>query len=123
MSKRRRTVACRRCGAGFLVTPTDLDSVRRWGARVTIPTVCLRCFRKKGPWPKQHGTVKWFNRRKHYGFIVSEHGDEIFFHQDQIYGKQGQRPRGGQAARFHTCRAVDGPEALNVELTDLGHSS
>jgi cold shock CspA family protein len=118
MSKHRRIAVCQRCGMGFLVTPTHRDSVTRWGARVVVPQLCLRCFRKRGPLPKQRGRVKWFNRRKHYGFIVSERGDEIFFHQDQIYDQDVPGPREGQWARFHVRNAIKGPEALNVELLD-----
>jgi hypothetical protein len=70
MLNQERIVACRRCGIGFLVTRTDLDAVRRWGAGVIVPLLCVRCFRQEGPLPKQRGTVQWFNPRKQYGFIV-----------------------------------------------------
>ena len=30
------------------------------------------------------GTVKWYDTRKGYGFIVREDGDEIFVHYSQI---------------------------------------
>jgi CspA family cold shock protein len=104
---------------GFLVTPTDLDSLKRWGARVNVPLLCLRCFRQKGPLPKQRGTVKWFDRRKHYGFIADDHGDELYFHQSQLFGTNGLKPREGQSARFHVRNTAKGLEALNVELLDL----
>jgi CspA family cold shock protein len=116
MVNHRRAVACRRCGIGFVVTPSDLDSLRRWGARVIVPMLCVRCFRQKGPLPKQSGTVKWFDRRKRYGFITGEQGEDIYFHQGQLVGANGHRPREGQLARFHVRGAVKGPEALNVEL-------
>jgi cold shock CspA family protein len=101
---------------GFLVTPIDRDSVTRWGARVIVPPLCLRCFREVGPLPKQQGTVKWFNRRERHGFIVSERGNDIFFHQSQIYGEHAKGPRKGQLVRFHVRNAWKDPEALNVEL-------
>ena len=118
MSNQGRIVACRRCGMGFLVTSTDLDSMRRWGARVIVPLVCLKCFRQQGPLPKEHGSVKWFDRHKRYGFIVNEHAGEIFFHQNQLYGKDGDLALEGQLARFHVRNTARGLEALNVELLD-----
>jgi CspA family cold shock protein len=118
MLKGRRAAVCRRCGKGFLVTPTDRDSMMRWGARVVVPVLCVRCFRRMGPLPKQCGGVKWFDRRKHYGFIVSEQGDEIFFHQNQLFGEDLNGPYEGQLTHFHVRYASKGPEALNVELVD-----
>jgi cold shock CspA family protein len=118
MLNQGRIIACRRCGMGFLVTPTDLDSMRRWGARVVVPLLCLRCFRQQGPLPKERGTVKWFDPRRRYGFIVDEHDDEVYFRQDQLFGKKRDLALEGQAARFHVHKTVKGLEALNVELLD-----
>jgi len=71
---------------------------------------------KAGPLPKQRGQVKWFNPRKQYGFIVTQEGEEIFFHHQQILGDEEIEPLEGQTALYHTRQAVKGPEALNVEL-------
>ena len=123
MSESSQIAVCRRCGVGFLITPYYLDHVRRWGARVNVPQLCTRCFRRKGPLPKQRGTVKWFDRRKHYGFIDGERGEEIFVHQNELYEANGSRPREGQAALYHVRYATKGPEALNVELVETVKSS
>ena len=32
----------------------------------------------------QEGTVKWFNKKKNYGFIESEGQEDIFFHGSNI---------------------------------------
>jgi CspA family cold shock protein len=72
----------------------------------------------EGPLPKQRGTIKWFDSRKHYGFIAAERGDEAFFHQTQLLTEQSQVPREGQTVRFHMRYSVKGPEALNVELVE-----
>ena len=120
MSEQSRVAACRRCGIGFLITPNYRDHVLRWGARVSVPQLCARCFRRKGPLSKQRGTVKWFDRRKRYGFIIGEQGEEIFMHQNALYEANGSSPREGQLVLFHVHYATKGPEALNVELMETG---
>ncbi len=107
---------CHRCGRGFMSTTTYQDFLARRGARVVVPVLCPTCFLKRGPLPKQEGEVKWFSPRKHYGFIVTSAGDEVFFHQRQLVATPGQAPQQGQAVRFHLHYAHRGPEALNVEL-------
>jgi CspA family cold shock protein len=75
----------------------------------------MRCYWKMGSIPKQHGTIKWYDKRKGYGFIAA--GDqEVFFHENQLFGGNGATPQEGQDAWFHVRYAVKGPEALNVEL-------
>jgi CspA family cold shock protein len=72
----------------------------------------------RGPLPKQRGRVKWFDTRKHYGFIDAEQGGDAFFHETQLLAEQKATPREGQVVRFHLRYSVKGPEALNVELVD-----
>jgi cold shock CspA family protein len=100
------------------VTPIDLDFATRWGAREIVPPLCLRCFRQAGPLPKERGTIKWFDRRKRHGFIVSEQGDELFFRKSQLFTKSTKKLHEGQVVRFHVGSALKGAEALNVEVLD-----
>ena len=123
MSESSQIAVCRRCGVGFLITPYYLDHIRRWGARVSVPQLCTRCFRRKGPMPKQRGTVQWYDRRRRYGFIIGERGDRVFVHQNALYEANGSRPNEGQPALYHVHYASKGPEALNVELVETGGSS
>ena len=120
MSEQSQSAVCHRCGIGFLVTPTFLDQVRRWGTRVSVPQLCTRCFRRKGPLAKQHGTVQWFDRRKRYGFIIAEHGERIFLHQNALYEANGSMPYEGESVLYHVHYVIKGPEALNVELVGTG---
>jgi CspA family cold shock protein len=109
---------CQRCGRGFIVTESYLDFLARHGAKIKVPMLCMTCFVKAGPLPKQQGEVKWFNRKKRYGFITAEGGEEVFVHERQILNSQGSTPREGQHVRFHRGHSRKGPEALNVVLSD-----
>jgi CspA family cold shock protein len=123
MSEQSRIAICQRCKIGFLVTPYYREHLLLWGARVTVPQLCARCFHKTGPFPKQRGTIKWFDPHKHYGFIVDEQGEQIFVHQSALYQANGSRPREGQPALYHVHYALKGPKALNVELLETAHAS
>jgi cold shock CspA family protein len=116
MPDRLQAIVCQRCGRGFVLTSTYRDFLARWGTRVVVPVLCPTCFFKTRSMPKRDGRVKWFDPRKHYGFIVTGGGEEIFFHQRQILGGSGNEVHEGQMAWFHVRHAAKGPEALNVEL-------
>jgi CspA family cold shock protein len=116
MSSRVQSVVCQHCGRGFVLIKTYLDFLTQRGVKVKVPMLCMTCFLKKGPLPKQRGEVKWFNLRKRHGFIVTREGEEIFVHQQQIIGNDKSKPHKGQTVLFHKRYAVKGPEALNVEL-------
>jgi CspA family cold shock protein len=68
--------------------------------------------------PKTQGTVKWFDRRKRYGFISVGDSGEVFFHQEQLLATGGGTPKEGQIVRFHVRQAAKGPQAINVEVMD-----
>jgi cold shock CspA family protein len=65
--------------------------------------------------PKQEGQIKWFSKRKRYGFIVTQE-QEIFFHQNQLIESESAELTKEQPVRFHTRYTSKGQEALNVEL-------
>jgi CspA family cold shock protein len=101
-----------------MLADTYLDFLARRGAKVVEPVLCMTCFLKVGPLPKQHGKVKWFSARRHYGFIATGEGEEVFFHQHQLLEGDVDEPHRGQTALFHVRYAAQGPEALNVELVE-----
>jgi CspA family cold shock protein len=116
MSDQHKAIVCQRCGRGFMLITTCCDLLRRRGARVVTPVLCTTCLLKGGPLAKQRGKVKWFSPRRHYGFIITEEGKEVFFHQHQFLG--GNQVHEGQMAWFHVRHAVKGSQALNVELVE-----
>ena len=116
MSNQSKVATCQRCGSGFVVTDPHRDLLRRRQVNVIVPVLCPTCFLTRGPLPKHHGEVKWFNPGKRYGFIVDEAGEEVFFHKEQLVENPSNLLK-GQGVRYHVHYRAKGPEALNVELT------
>ena len=111
-----QSVVCQRCGRGHVVTSSYLDYLVQHKAKENTPMLCMTCFLKVGPLPKQRGEVKWFNPRKQYGFIATGGDQDVFVHQRQILGGDGNKLQEGQMVLFHSRYAKKGPEALNIEL-------
>ena len=62
----------------------------------------------------EQGTVKWFNDAKGYGFIVREHGPDVFVHHAPIIA-EGFRTLGeGDRVSFEVVEGPKGLQARNV---------
>ncbi|MDX1757709.1 MAG: cold shock domain-containing protein [Marinobacter sp.] len=70
----------------------------------------------EGPEGDEEGTVKWFNVKKGFGFIVRENGDEVFVHFRAIRGRGRRVLRQGQLVRFNVVEADKGLQADNVSI-------
>ncbi len=62
------------------------------------------------------GTVKWFNNKRGWGFIVKEDGEDIFVHYSAIKGDGFKSLDEGQRVQFEIEAGDKGPSAANVEL-------
>jgi len=63
---------------------------------------------------QEHGTVKWFNSAKGFGFITRENGEDVFVHFRSIQGN-GHRSLGeGQAVIFTVTEGEKGLQAVDV---------
>lgn len=63
---------------------------------------------------REHGTVKWFNVTKGFGFIVKDDGEEIFVHFRSIRGEGRRGLRDGQSVSFVVAQSDKGPQAEDV---------
>ena len=61
------------------------------------------------------GTVKWFNNKRGWGFIVMEDGEDIFVHYSAIKGDGFRSLAEGQRVQFEIEEGEKGPAAANVE--------
>ncbi|NIM99606.1 MAG: cold shock domain-containing protein [candidate division Zixibacteria bacterium] len=63
-----------------------------------------------------HGTVKWFNESKGYGFITPEDGGaDLFVHFSEIQGEGYKTLREGDEVSFEEGQGQKGPQAKNVQ--------
>lgn len=73
-------------------------------------------FEDEGPEGDEDGTVKWFNVKKGFGFIVRDNGDDVFVHFRAIRGRGRRVLRQGQLVRFNVIDADKGLQADNVSI-------
>ena len=64
----------------------------------------------------EHGTVKWFNDAKGFGFISRENGEDVFVHFSAIQANGFRSLQEGQAVSFEAKRGAKGWQAENVQL-------
>ncbi|MDI9388788.1 MAG: cold-shock protein [Synergistota bacterium] len=62
-----------------------------------------------------HGTVKWFNDSKGYGFITTDEGKDVFVHFSAISGEGFKSLAEGQKVSFDVVDGEKGPQAANVQ--------
>ena len=62
------------------------------------------------------GTVKWFNDKKGYGFIVPDSGGkDLFVHHSNIQMDGYRSLQEGQKVEYEAAQGPKGPEATNVK--------
>lgn len=62
-----------------------------------------------------HGTVKWFNEGKGFGFIACE-GQDYFVHFSAIQGAGFKTLKEGDQVTFKPAQGAKGPQAEEVEV-------
>lgn len=67
---------------------------------------------------REHGTVKWFNESKGYGFISRQAGGDVFVHFRAIRGNGFRTLADGQKVEFAVTDGQKGPQAEDVVMVD-----
>ena len=63
----------------------------------------------------EEGTVKWFNEKKGFGFIVHDDGRDIFVHYSSIDMPGFKKLMEGDRVSFEINEGDRGPQAANVK--------
>jgi CspA family cold shock protein len=61
------------------------------------------------------GIVKWWDRKKGYGFIVGETGKDVFVHYTTIKGPGYRSLETGESVNYELVQGPKGLKAENVE--------
>lgn len=64
------------------------------------------------------GTVKWFDNRKGWGFIVQPDGSDLFVHYTSIVGEGFKRLDDGAKVEYEVVDGPKGKQAGNVRLLE-----
>lgn len=71
-----------------------------------------------------HGTVKWFNNAKGYGFIVSDSfNEDLFSHYSSINTEGYKTLKAGQAVTFDTTPGKNGLHAVDINTIPIEESN
>jgi cold shock protein len=62
-----------------------------------------------------HGTVKWFNADKGFGFITQDEGPDIFVHYSAIDASGFKALNEGDQVEFAVTQGPKGPQAQSVK--------
>jgi cold shock protein len=62
-----------------------------------------------------HGTVKWFNEAKGFGFITQESGPDVFVHYSAIDASGFKSLNEGDQVEFAVTQGAKGPQAQAVK--------
>ena len=65
---------------------------------------------------KEHGTVKWFNASKGFGFIERESGGDVFVHFSAIQSTGYRTLEEGQRVEFVVTQGPKGDQAQDVRV-------
>jgi CspA family cold shock protein len=60
------------------------------------------------------GSVKWFNDKKGFGFIIAGEGKDVFVHHTAIEGEGYKSLKEGEKVQFEVVKGPKGDQATKV---------
>ncbi len=64
------------------------------------------------------GTVKWFDPKKGFGFVVNEEGQDVFVHYTSIGGDGFRCLRNGQVVEYKQFDSGKGLQGTDVRIVE-----
>jgi cold shock protein len=109
-----RTLTCAKCGIRFAYTAYEQRVHARSNPPGSPPMLCPGCRALERLGAQKTGTVRWYDRRKGYGFVRSQDGRDIFFHRSALVNTRAGPPRRNSRVRFLLATTDRGMEATEV---------
>ena len=69
------------------------------------------------------GTVKWFDPKKGFGFVVNGDGKDVFVHYTSIDGEGFRCLRNGQAVEYDQFETDNGLQGKSVRIAEVQSDS
>jgi len=69
------------------------------------------------------GTVKWFDPKKGFGFVINDQGEDVFVHYTSINGEGFRCLRNGQIVEYEEISSQKGLQGRNVQVIEDRKSS
>jgi CspA family cold shock protein len=115
------TLFCERCGISFLWSTEEQKEAEQQPSRADEPRLCPGC-RQLLPAPgRERGLVKWYNTRKHYGFITRRSSGELYLHGSAL--REPGRLVPGDLVEFTVGANERGSIATDVLVLERGNAA
>ena len=69
------------------------------------------------------GTIRWFNRKRGYGFIAGQEGPDIFVHHSEVQADSLNKLAEGDVVEYEVVQGEKGPKAAQVIRKDKSYTS
>ena len=66
-----------------------------------------------------NGTVKWFDPKKGFGFVINEQGQDVFVHYTNIDRKGFRGLRSGQIVKYKQFNTDNGLQGRKVQIVSV----
>lgn len=101
---------CENCGISFLWSIEE----QKKETQSEAPQYCKGCQQLLAAPRRERGLVKWFNTRKHFGFIVRRDAEEIFAPAAEVKGRR--RLKEGDLVEFQVGINERGVVAQDIRI-------
>ena len=65
------------------------------------------------------GTVKWFDPKKGFGFVLNDDGEDVFIHYTSIEGDGFRCLRNGQVVEYEEIASDKGLQGKDVSILEV----